>query len=224
MIQADADILLAIHTIRHTLHTRGTQVTCRHIYAHQDMRTPRSPAVFSLDPSLYRHGTPHDGPSRSHGHPADELTLIVALLPYKPTDQPFLPAPPIPVYTVYDTPTQLNIECDKIASETTMAILLGGSGIDLPPMIPYPLPGSKALLHIGEVWITAHMRQHILWSNRAHTLRSYYQAKYGWDDSQFEVIDWQIIKNPGTPLLQIYTGKVSNGTSLGHLLMQLPPC
>ena len=50
MIQPDADILLAIHTIRRMLRmlrTRGTKVTCCHIYSPQNTRTPRTPTIFT---------------------------------------------------------------------------------------------------------------------------------------------------------------------------------
>ena len=196
MIQADADILLAIHSIRHSLHTRGTTVTCRHIYAHQDTRTPRSPGIFKSDPHV-RHtiSLPESGLSQST-LPSDDtaLTSDDDHTSHQTQHGRHISALPVVDRRIYDTPTRLNIECDKLASETTAAVIQDGPNHALPPTITYPLPGSKALLRIGDVWITSHTQQHILWSHRAHILRSYCRTKYGWDEAQFESIDWQVIK------------------------------
>ena len=101
MIQADADIILAIHTIRQTLRTRGTQVTCRHIYAHQDTRTPRSPAIFS--DSICRRNTTLEGPLQAGGHPDDDSSLT-ALPSFEPIARSHRPARNAP-QAVYDIPT-----------------------------------------------------------------------------------------------------------------------
>ena len=47
----------------------------------------------------------------------------------------------------------INIACDKLAGETTAAILEGGSAPDDSIMQP-PYAGSKCMLRLGGVWIT----------------------------------------------------------------------
>jgi hypothetical protein len=61
-----------------------------------------------------------------------------------------------PSHTKVDTPTAINIERDRVAMETSAAALQGGTGVDLTPVINHPLPGSRALLHIGNTWTTSH--------------------------------------------------------------------
>ena len=193
MIQPDADIILAIHNIRRVLRTKGTTVTCRHIYSHQDTRTPRTPVVFndstaSHDPThiidLHRPSST-DNSSASDSH-TDSASSVV-------------PAPTPTGHAThhtkhFDTPTAINIECDRIATETSAEALRGNVGDDLPPTITHPLPGSRALLRIGSTWITSHTRRHILWEQRAHLLRTHCMNRFGWDNSTFTGISWPIIR------------------------------
>lgn len=73
------------------------------------------------------------------------------------------------------------------------AVIQGGNGLDLPPTITCPLPGSRANLRIGPTWITSHARCHILWEHRAHTLRTYCLDKYDWNTVTFNSIAWPTI-------------------------------
>ena len=246
MLQADADVLLAIHAIRRSFQTKGTTITCRHIYAHQDTRSPRSPGVFEPTDSSGMTHTPHDA---SISPPTDDFDVLsdmftahddVDLTAHTtiPATQYTTPRPGIPPIVhptldhrilsthsqdltlsadsnpssdfagglstqapprprprrVFDTPTMINIECDRLATETTTAALQGGRGTDLPPTITCPLPGSKANLRIGQTWITSHTRRNIHWEHTAYVLRAYCLEKYGWSDDTFNSIAWSTIK------------------------------
>ena len=153
MVQPDADILLAIHHVCQLLLAKGTTVTCRHIYCHQDTRTPKTPAVFTDQPTLCIH-TLDDTDNADTGF----LSAASATIQ-------------VPTPSFYqDTPTMINIACNKLATETSGAALQGGTGETLPPTLMHPLPGSKALLHIGDTWITSDHRRHILWERWAYSL------------------------------------------------------
>ena len=132
-------------------------VMCRHIYAHQDTRTPWIPTIFTPTLSLPQI---HDGTplitNNTFSEDADSAMDVASLL--TTGSHPSL-GPSRRSW--FDTPTQLNIECDRLASETTHAVLQGGPARISPPLITYLLPGSRALLRIGDTWITSHARRHM---------------------------------------------------------------
>ena len=213
MIQPDADILLAIHHLRNTFLTNGTTVVCRHIYGHQDTRAPKSSA-------------PRDSPSPDTGSNDDDDNSRDQ--PHETCTTPSHPG------KKHDTPTRINIACDKLATETSSAALAGATNIGLPPTLPYPLPGSRAQLRIGATWITSHQRRHILWERRAHILRSYCMTKYGWSDTIFDSIYWQLIRSVrarASHTIRMTTSKILHGWlpvmhMLSHMtsIAQCPGC
>jgi hypothetical protein len=197
MIQPDADILLAIHNIRRTLRTRGTTVICRHIYLHQDTRTPRTPTIFREPTAPPDQDAPILdlllSPSTDHTSTTDSSTD--STVPTRVTTAQAPTHQRTPSHTkLFDTPTTINIECDRLATETSGEALRGNIGDNLPPTINHPLPGSRALLRIGDKWITSHTRRHILWERRAHILRDYCHDRFKWDDDTFYGISWPIIR------------------------------
>lgn len=149
MMQPEADILLAIHYLRQTLSCKGTSMICRHIYAHQDTRAPHTLAMFSPD-------------QPRHTLAQDILTDELPLAPLNPLNR--TPSPTACTCHPLDTPTRIKIECDRIASHISQAAINGGTGEGLPPTLPYPLLRLRALLQIGETWITSHERCHIHWA------------------------------------------------------------
>ncbi len=116
-----------------------------------------------------------------------------------------------PMHQRLDLPTQIHIECDCLAMETSSAVLSHGTGPNLPPTLTSPLPTSHAMLRIGDKWITSHHRQHIHWEHHAYALREYCMTKYGWDNDTFDSIDWGAIKRVRsrcTPTQQMQTSKI----------------
>jgi hypothetical protein len=137
MIQPDADILLAIHQLRSTLLANGTTVICRHIYGHQDSRKRTTPAVLSDSPDsdsddFASHPSISDRSDPDGTSPRRQHTL--------------------------DTPTLINIACDRLATETSSTALQGAVNELMPSTLRYPLPGSRAMLCIGTTWITSHQK------------------------------------------------------------------
>lgn len=88
---------------------------------------------------------------------------------------------------------QLNIDCDRIASETTGLVADNGVPDDMPPLIRPPYPGSRAMLKIGRRWITSNFKQHLYDARRTPPVRTYMKEKYGWTDDIFDSIDWLAI-------------------------------
>ena len=194
MIQPDADILLAIHQIRRILLANGTMVICRHIYGHQDSRKRTTPAVLADTPD------PGSDDSTSHPSHSDRSDSDGLSPPHRPR--------------ILDTPTLINIACDRLATDTSSAALQGATNDTMPDTIPYPLPGSKAQIRIGDTWITSHQRRHILWERRVHLLHRYCLEKYNWDDIVFDSIQWSLIRSararsPHT--LRMQTSKIMHG-------------
>jgi hypothetical protein len=57
---------------------------------------------------------------------------------------------------------RINVECDKLATETTKALMMLGPTPVLPEVVTLPYEGSKAMLRIGTSWITSGLEDHIL--------------------------------------------------------------
>ena len=123
------DILLAIHQIWRTFLAKGTTVICRHIYSHQDSRKRNTPAVLSDIPD------PGSDGSTSHTSYSDQSDSDGSSPPHRPR--------------TLDTPTLINIACDRLATDTSSAALQGATNKSMPGTIRYPLPGSKAQIRIG---------------------------------------------------------------------------
>jgi hypothetical protein len=87
----------------------------------------------------------------------------------------------------------LNIECDRIASETTSSIIIKDTpDISLlPPTLMPPIKGSRAMLRLGNTWVISHLQQHILLAHSCQRLIDYYcLEKYNWTLDIFHEVDW----------------------------------
>lgn len=99
-----------------------------------------------------------------------------------------------------DMPSQLsieariNIDCDRIASETITAFRGENSNQDLRKVVSLPYEGSKALLNIDKTWITAHQQRFIRMAKGGQALREYCCCRYSWDESQFHSVLWDMIR------------------------------
>lgn len=187
MIQPEADILLAIQAVRHHLSLKGTQITCRHIYSHQDSRRRPAPAVLDEET--------HDEYHQPRSSSAIDMTHITYSRHHDSLD----------------LPTRINIACDKLATATSQAAMAEGIPPELPPALQPPFPGSVAVLRIDGTCITSHQRRPIHWERRASPLRDYCMAKYGWSRNTFESIDWDAIRRvrkKGTATQLIKTSKI----------------
>ena len=111
-------------------------------------------------------------------------------------------------------PAQINVQCDKLATETAQAVLKPGHPTILPPVISLPYPGSRALLRIDKRWITADLDRSILHAHWVNKTRVYCCKKYGWNGETFDIVDWDLIRAVRTKMghtQRMQTSKIMHG-------------
>ena len=84
------------------------------------------------------------------------------------------------------------MECDRLASSTTAAMLKDGS-IPEQPILSMPYEGSKAVLKIGRRWVTKDYKREIYRARRTKYIRQYCKERYGWTDDTFDKVHWDSI-------------------------------
>jgi hypothetical protein len=219
-IKPDADILLAIHHLQSHME-QHCMIHCTHIYGHQDTRQRGTPTVLA---DLSPPSTPIS--ARSHdSHDPFSTSLPDNNLPQDetPFDESYPPTPRLGPTTrpaQLSLPVRLNIECNHIASSTSK-IALGEHRHDLASFTP-PYPGSKAMLWIGETWITSKLDFHVLRARWTLQVIDYCTTKYGWDHSTFNDIAWRPIgaaRRRCTPTQLMQTSKIMhNWLPIKHML------
>ncbi|KAL3762232.1 hypothetical protein ACHAWU_004770 [Discostella pseudostelligera] len=217
MIKPDADLLLAIHHLRSQME-RTISITCRHIYGHQDTKRRNTPQPFDIGntsdsddddsddlllQSIQGLG-PFSPPPQIHTHldPAgphrDDSTILPhhgpAILDHLLNTDSHDSLPPDSRRPNRPLSVSVNIECDRIASETA-TIALTQHRSDMPPVLAPPYPGSRALLRLGTTWITSKAPHHILRACWSTSLTTYCKTKYGWSDDTFQEIAWRNIRS-----------------------------
>lgn len=203
MLTTDADILLAIsHTQKEMT---DTNFICRHVYGHQDSRRHGM---------VDQHGTEVEEVSnqeRTVGRDDNTDTSSTCLIA-KPKKSPVIPLP---------LSARLNIECDKMATETIQAPPMDESTSPLSQVLRLPYSGSKALLNIDSKWITSQQRRYICKGKCGQTLIDYCRQRYGWDQSTFDAVHWTAIRTVHsncTTTQQRQTSKIMHGwLPVGHM-------
>ena len=110
--------------------------------------------------------------------------------------------------------TSINIECDRLATETSRAILSGPINSDLPPTQCHPFPGSKAGLWINGVWITSKFSTHIHRAHHDDPMIEYCCERYDWSTTIFHLVDWptiQTARSRCTPTEFLQSCKIMHG-------------
>lgn len=214
MGKPDADLLLAIHHLRTIMEDR-IRITCRHIYGHQDTRTRDTPRVF--------HDEVQNREEEEASNGQDFFSPLEEFDHHPHVDQH--PTRPLSIVS--------NIEADRLASETA-TLALRDYNDDLPPTLQPPYAGSRAMIRIGQTWITSKLPDHIHNARNARILRNYCLNKYKWSESTFDLVDWRNIgrarkKCSKTELVQ--TSKIMHDWlpvmhMIGHItgLTQCPTC
>lgn len=108
----------------------------------------------------------------------------------------------------------LNIECDRIATKTSCILLEDPIVPALPPVLTPPYPGLRALLKLGDKWITSHQQRHLLLAHHRHKLLTYCMEKYDWDYETFLQVDWDAVRSVCRKLTQtqwMQTAKLMHG-------------
>ena len=173
MLVPDADILLAIRHTRTQLEDT-TQVVCQHIYGHQDTKTRRPP-------------------SPPTGQEGKDSTVVAQCS----TDTPKTRWTDIQggkTKPRLGLPVQINIECDRLATQTSETVMTQRDVKHVPPTIDLPYAGSRALLNIGGKWITTSHKRHILNARWESKVWEYCYKKYGWEADIFDTVDWRTIR------------------------------
>jgi hypothetical protein len=108
---------------------------------------------------------------------------------------------------------KINIECDRIATETMDAVRRGNAH-GLPPVIKLPYEGSRALLNIDGKWMTAHQNRYIVMAKWGQKMKEYCCHRFRWDDQQFDSVLWSIVRSVRkniTATEQMKTSKIMHG-------------
>lgn len=165
-IQPDADILMAIHHVQ-TMMEGTTDITCRHVYGHQDTRPSKQPQQ-------------NEYPDTSTGSEASEDEYI------EHATRPRNPNP-----TTKTLQARINIECDKIATETAEAAR--EQTIQRDDILRLPYEGSRAILNIGGRWVTSQQRRYICEAKWDRSLQDYCCRRYEWTSQVFHSVRWKSI-------------------------------
>jgi uncharacterized protein YjiS (DUF1127 family) len=87
----------------------------------------------------------------------------------------------------------LNNACDIIAKQTAKAFLENPEQ-EVEPLLSLPYPGSKAMLRVGDTWITSNYDYHVHLACRTPQIRSYCLERHKWSDEVFDSIYWDCIE------------------------------
>ena len=191
MIAPDADIILAI-----LHHKRGitASVDCQHVLAHQDTRNrvskedkerekkqeakERRRRIREVDVGEGTHA-PSPPSSPQHSTSDDPDTHLPS--PHRelgPND--------------LSDEAQMNVACDGIAEEAAKDHISDPQAPD-PLALQPPYEGSKAMLRIGDTWITSHYGREIRRASREPRIVAYCKKRHNWDDATMELINWEVI-------------------------------
>jgi hypothetical protein len=156
-----------------------------HVYGHQDSKPrDRLPSISSTDSLPSLDSTPS-------GTSTYKQTLIM------PNDE---------------NARRLNILSDKLAGTAAQMALQGV--YPQGPIATLPYPGSKALIRIGETWITSHIQKHVAYAYHSQAMQDYCMKKYSWSLWVYNSIDWDAIRRAwrrGTQTQLMHTSKLMYG-------------
>jgi ribonuclease HI len=109
------------------------------------------------------------------------------------------------------TPALLNIECDQVANETSVAVSARESHL---PTLQPPYPGSKALLRINGKWITTKLKEEINRACHRDDLWEYCKTKHHWTEETMSSILWSALQKARagrTFASMVHTSKLLHG-------------
>ena len=201
MLSADADVVLAIHALRQRL---VHEIPCRHVYGHQDERnrkrlSERASTKVGMvisgeeelihttsEPSPHNRLRTHEALPTSTDTPSERTPLAEDLFLSPRTTK--IPRDELPLNV------RINVECDEMADETSAVVRELDKVPVMPPVLAPPYEGSRAMLRIGDKWITSHYSSHIYKAHRERYAVVYIREKYGWSDEEFKSVSWRTIE------------------------------
>ena len=129
----------------------------------------------------------------------------------------------------------MNVACDELAGEVTNIAL--NNAHQLPAadeLLRLPYAGSKAVLRIGNKWITSKEQRHLQKARRGPPLRDRIKSRRNWTDEQYDSVFWTKIEEVRRRLgvdQQRFTTKVMHDLlPVGHVrrhvtkISQCPGC
>ena len=204
---ADADIIMAIHEQRKRL---PFPVSFKHVYGHQDEKA-KGKGKKNKDKDKKK---PKLDPTECPPLDIDEglkSQFGLGATPTAPTEEE-------PEQNLQSTEVQINITCDELATETAKAVIDGGEALTL------PYAGSKAMLRIGDRWVTSHHKKEIHRARHEPALRAYCLEKfkkYNWNDEVFDLVSWSSVGSVRRKYGQtkrMFTSKTMYGwLPIGHM-------
>jgi hypothetical protein len=199
MLAPDADIILAI--LHHKRRT-GINSECKHVLSHQDKKKKRSKEEKEQEKKTMQRerrarirevdvgeGTHAPSPEPS---PPSSPSSISNELRRKPCSR----APRRELGTVDDLSDEalMNMACDEYANEAAREHMECPEAPSQATLQP-PYEGSKAMLKIGDLWITSHYDENIHYARTARNLRSYCRTRHKWSKKTLNLIDWKMVDN-----------------------------
>ena len=204
MITADADLVLAIHRIKASL---TMPVHCRHMYEHQDTKKrkdkekketeekSKSKVANQIDINRSKpsdaiaeqfHCTNTSTPEETHDDESSSSSSDSDSDTEDEEDDDKTSRKPL------TTEAMINVGCDLHASAVTEAAITDNL-TDPGPVMTLPYKGSKAMLKIGDTWITSKYKRAIYKARRLGPIREYCVQRYEWNEGQFDTVDWESI-------------------------------
>jgi hypothetical protein len=180
----DADVILALIALKKKM---NTSITCRYVPSHQDTKkkiksTREKKREYKKKLQERRRrireieidgGTHAPSPEASSDSEAEDLEPTRELVPEK----------------VLSEQAQMNVACDEFAGDEAKEFMLHPTPVH-PDALQPPLANSKAMLKIGEVWITSNHDHHIHFASRGPIIREYCMQRHKWETSTMEKIDY----------------------------------
>ena len=164
VLAPEGDLILAIHHLKQRL--RG-EVIHRHVNGHQDTKRKKGRKSTADERNASDDDSMATTESTTANHnPKAEVTL--------------------------SNEAMMNIACDELAGEVTaVALEVGTAHFPNPSeILQMPYQGSKAVLRIGEKWITARENRHLYAAKRRPKIREYIKRRRKWTDEQYDSVFW----------------------------------
>jgi hypothetical protein len=199
MLAPDADIILAILEHKRTSHFTSK---CVHVLSHQDTKQRESKKekeedkkerqrekrqrIREVDVGEGTHApSPEPSPPSSPDSASQDARKPSRLrLPGRELGQK---------QKVLSDEVLMNVACDEYADAAARDHIACPKAPQANIIQP-PYKGSKAMLKIGELWITSDYDKYIHFASTARALRAYCRERHKWDNKTLDLVDWKTIE------------------------------
>ena len=191
----EADLLLAIMAIKKKL---ATNVKCRYIAGHQDekkrkVKSSKEKRKEKREKRLERLRRIQKVEIKGGTHaPLPEAIAIEE--DHHASDTSVESVRELGAEKHLSDKIQMNVACDNIAGEAAKQFISNPAQA-LPPTLQPPYSGSKAMLRLGDIWITSDYGKHIHFASTAPRLRDYCMRRHKWNTATMDLIHWDAIES-----------------------------